>query len=124
MKRNVKIVIGICILVVFTSLFVWYYFFRTKIYSGEVDIVMNESGFDKSEIVIKKGTKVNFVNRDNGARWPASDLHPSHGIFPDFDPQRPIRSGETWSFVFEKVGVWGMHDHLSPYYVGEIKVVD
>ncbi len=97
---------------------------REVVYEGEVDIVMNEQGFDKPEIKVKKGTKVNFVNKDTGARWPASDLHPSHGIFPEFDPERPIKSGETWSFTFEKTGEWGMHDHISPYFVGVITVVN
>ena len=124
MKINKKLITGACVLFVLVLSATWYFFLRERIYVGEVDVIMNEKGFDKEEIVIKKGTRVNFINKDSGARWPASDLHPSHGIFPEFDPQRPLKSGEVWSFVFEKVGTWGMHDHISPYYTGEIKVID
>lgn len=94
-----------------------------EVLAGEAVISMTDKGFDPNEIKIKKGTKVKFVNKDTGARWPASDLHPSHGIYPGLDPKRPIPAGESWEFIFDKVGEWGFHDHLSPYITGKIIVV-
>jgi plastocyanin len=91
--------------------------------SGTVIIRMGEDSYIPNEIKVKVGTKVTFLNEINSARWPASDLHPSHGIFPEFDPKRPIPAGESWEFTFDKVGEWGIHDHLSPYITGKIIVV-
>lgn len=92
--------------------------------SGEVTINMTEDGFVPDEIKITKGTKVTFKNSDKFYHWPASDLHPSHSQYSDFDPRRTIEPGESWSFVFDKVGEWGMHDHISPYMIGKIHVVE
>ena len=91
--------------------------------SGNVIIRMGEDAYTPNQVKIKVGTKITFINETNTARWPASDLHPSHGIYPEFDPKRPIPKGETWEFTFDKIGEWGFHDHLSPYITGKIVVV-
>lgn len=92
--------------------------------SGEVVIEMTEDGFVPDTVRITRGTTVRFINRDNLGHWPASDLHPSHTIYPEFDPKKPIPPGEEWSFTFDQIGEWGMHDHLSPYIEGTIIVVE
>ena len=92
--------------------------------SGEVVIEMTSDGYFPDEIKITKGTKVTFKNSDTFYHWPASDLHPSHNQYADFDPRKTIEPGESWSFVFDKVGEWGMHDHISPYMIGKIFVVE
>lgn len=92
--------------------------------SGEVVIEMTSDGYIPDEIKITKGTKVTFKNSDTFYHWPASDLHPSHSQYADFDPRKTIEPGESWSFVFDKVGEWGMHDHISPYMIGKIFVVE
>lgn len=92
--------------------------------SGEVTVEMTSEGFIPDEIKITKGTKVTFKNSDSFYHWPASDLHPSHSKYAEFDPRRTIEPGESWSFVFDKVGEWGMHDHISPYMIGKITVVE
>ena len=95
-----------------------------KVYSGEAVIRITDDGFIPQEIYIIQGTKVDFINESEIRRWPASDLHPTHTIYPAFDSGKPISSGEKWSFVFEKIGTWSMHDHLSPYITGRIFVQD
>ena len=95
----------------------------TEVLSGEVIVEMGEDDYTPNEFTITKGTTVTFVNTDDAPRWPASDLHPSHGIYPEFDPNEPVPSGESWSFVFNEVGEWTMHDHLAPYITGTITVV-
>lgn len=91
--------------------------------SGNVIIRMGEDSYIANKVKVKVGTKVTFLNEADTARWPASDLHPSHGIYPELDPKRPIPAGESWEFTFDKVGEWGIHDHLSPYITGKIIVV-
>ena len=92
------------------------------IQSGEVTVKMTKDGFIPDKIHVTAGTKVRFVNEDSFWHWPASDIHPSHSIYPEFDPREPIAPQTEWTFVFGKVGVWGMHDHLAPYIEGEITV--
>lgn len=87
-------------------------------------VIMKEDGFDPETITIKKGSTVIFKNEDQVARWPASNLHPTHGIYPEFDPQRPLESGQSWSFTFDKVGEWKYHDHLIPSIRGKILVTE
>lgn len=91
---------------------------------GEVRVVMGEGGYGSKRLVVKRGTKVIFENKSTVLRWPASNIHPTHGIYPEFDPGRPLSEGESWSFVFGKVGVWYFHDHISPSITGTVEVVD
>lgn len=87
-----------------------------------VTIVVDDNGFTPKEIDILKNTQVVFKIEGTRAHWPASDIHPTHGIYPEFDPQRALMPGEEWSFVFTKEGSWRMHDHLSPRMLGRITV--
>lgn len=91
---------------------------------GGVIIKMTGEGFSPSEVKIQLGSTVRFVIKDKYWHWPASDLHPTHTLYPEFDPQKPIGPGEEWSFTFEKTGEWGFHDHLSPYITGKVIVVE
>jgi len=85
-------------------------------------IRMVSTGFDPATLSVKQGTDVCFVNEDIRARWPASNIHPTHEIYSDFDPKKPVPSGETWCFTFTKSGIWNMHDHLLPEFVGTVTV--
>lgn len=91
--------------------------------TAAVVVTMTDEGFSPAEFTIRKGERVDFVNGSaTNSYWPASDLHPTHEIYSAFDPQKPIGPGETWSFVFEEVGRWKMHDHLHANIRGEITV--
>lgn len=85
-------------------------------------IHMEDDRFDPQEVTIKQNGVVIFENVDTKDRWPASNIHPTHGIYPEFDPKKPIKSGESWEFKFEKGGIWKFHDHLYPSLTGIIKV--
>lgn len=85
-------------------------------------VVMKENSFKPESLTIKKCTKVIFKNQDKVARWPASNLHPTHGIYPEFDPLEPVGLEKDWSFIFNKVGSWKYHDHLFPSLRGVIIV--
>ena len=85
-------------------------------------IVMKDDGYISSRITIKKGTTVYFKNQGKDDRWPASNIHPTHEIYPEFDSQKPLVPGSEWSFAFDKTGTWYFHDHLSPEITGSIIV--
>lgn len=93
-----------------------------KINATDQTVVMKEDAFEPATLTTQKCTKVIFKNQDKVSRWPASNLHPTHGIYPEFDPQQPIEVGQDWSFVFDKLGSWRYHDHLSPSIRGTISV--
>ncbi len=90
--------------------------------SASVTVSMTPDGFVPAEITITAGTTINFINNDKQPRWPASNLHPTHTIYPEFDPKEPIDVGKSWSFKFDRVGSWRYHDHLSPYMTGVVNV--
>lgn len=79
-----------------------------------VTMKMSQDGFNPAQITIKKNTIVRFTNVGNGDMWPASNPHPSHTAYQDFDARRHVKPGETYEFKFKNVGKWGCHDHLSP----------
>ncbi|OGZ44908.1 MAG: hypothetical protein A3C84_00975 [Candidatus Ryanbacteria bacterium RIFCSPHIGHO2_02_FULL_48_12] len=85
-------------------------------------IRMTKNGFEPEEVTIQKGMRVTWVNEDSVPRWPASNLHPTHGIYPEFDPLEGIPPGASWSFVFDRVGSWRFHDHLLPQMKGTVYV--
>lgn len=86
-------------------------------------ITFTEEGYSPSEIDIRTGDAVAFVNSSAELyMWPASDLHPTHELYPEFDPRQPLAPGESWSFTFEKEGEWRFHDHLKSRSRGIIRV--
>ncbi len=87
-----------------------------------VSIVLTENGFEPRYVKIDLGTTVVFSTNVVRPFWPASNLHPSHGIYPEFDPRKPIDPYDKWSFTFNKTGTWGFHDHIRSYFNGVIYV--
>lgn len=86
-------------------------------------IRMTKNGFEPSELTVTQGDEVIFINNDDVAHWPASNFHPTHTLYPEFDSLKGVLPGESWKFKFEKVGTWRMHDHLFPHLTGTIVVL-
>lgn len=87
-----------------------------------VTVRMTTEGFVPSNITINKGDTVVFQNDDSQMRWPASNLHPTHTLYPEFDPKQGIAAGQSWQFTFQKAGTWKYHDHIFPQYSGTVIV--
>lgn len=85
-------------------------------------IILTENGFEPENIEINAGDTIVFKTTSGKHFWPASDIHPTHGIYPEFDPQDAVAPDKTWSFKFEKTGTFRYHDHLAPYFTGRIIV--
>lgn len=86
-------------------------------------VQMTDTGFDPDQLEIVAGDTVVFENAGRSDHWPASNVHPTHELYPDLDALRPILSGQSWSIVFFRPGVWGYHDHLNPQNTGEVTVL-
>lgn len=96
---------------------------QTSAATGTASVVLTEEGFEPSELTVRKGTTVVFSTTTGRPFWPASNIHPSHEIYPEFDPAEPVPADATWSFTFEREGTWNMHDHIRSYFVGAIHVI-
>lgn len=90
--------------------------------STQVIIQMSQEGFEPDKITIPQNSTVKFINTDKVARWPASNIHPTHEVYPQFDPKEPIQPGDSWTFKFRRSGTFKYHDHLLPHQRGEIIV--
>jgi plastocyanin len=97
---------------------------QTTPLSGTVTVKITATGFNPSTLTVKKGTTIVFESADSPAHWPASDPHPSHTGLPGFDSLRGLTQGQTYSYTFNKVGTWGMHDHLNAFVKGSVTVVE
>lgn len=89
----------------------------------EVIVQRNDSGFSPQKVIIQKGDTVTFINNTNQDVWPASNAHPTHGLYPAFDPKEGVPPGASWKFTFDTPGTWAYHDHIYPQYTGTIIVV-
>lgn len=86
-------------------------------------VVYTARGFSPEQLVIAPGDTVSFVNNSADYFWPASNIHPTHEILPEFDPKTPLAPGATWAHRFDKLGQWYYHNHLSPDEGGLVSVV-
>ncbi|PIR82860.1 hypothetical protein COU20_00050 [Candidatus Kaiserbacteria bacterium CG10_big_fil_rev_8_21_14_0_10_59_10] len=88
------------------------------------EVTLGEDGFSPRELTVALGDEVVFRTTRNEPFWPASNVHPTHTLYPAFDPQEPVAPEDSWSFVFDKPGEWRYHDHILPYYTGTITVIE
>lgn len=89
---------------------------------SSVSIVLTDAGFRPERVVVDAGTTLVFTTSRDKPFWPASNSHPSHSLYPEFDSVEPIAVDAEWSFVIDKKGVWGFHDHIRSYYAGVVRV--
>ncbi|MEK7509999.1 MAG: hypothetical protein AAB567_00360 [Patescibacteria group bacterium] len=99
-------------------------------------VLSTDAGFSPQDLSIKAGDRVVFQNKSSRSIWPASDIHPSHTLYPGsaiqkcatqevgeiFDACKPIPFGQEWPFRFDIKGEWGYHDHRNPDKGGTIVV--
>lgn len=88
----------------------------------EVIIRYTANGFQPNLATVKAGTKVTFRNESGGPMWPASAVHPTHQLLPEFDAKGSIANGGAYSFTFQKIGTWPFHNHLKPSFTGKVIV--
>ncbi len=88
---------------------------------GITTVEITATAFVPSNVTIKAGDAVVFVNRDSSPHWPASGPHPAHTAYPEtggcigstFDACKGLGPGEEFRFTFNQKGSWKYHDHLN-----------
>lgn len=86
-------------------------------------IEMTPEGFFPDPVTVDVNSTIIFVNKDSVDRWPASNVHPTHELYPEFDPKESIKSGKSWTFKPKRVGEFRYHDHNLPHKRGVITVL-
>ncbi len=82
----------------------------------------NASGFFPPILSVRQGDTVNFMNQTSDSLWVASNPHPTHTDWPEFDAKKGYARGTSYSFTFSKIGSWGYHNHLNPARGGTVNV--
>ncbi len=87
-----------------------------------LEVVYTEDGFEPETITVSEGDTVTWENRSEVPMWVASDAHPAHTDYPEFDAGEGFAPGGSYSFTFDRTGNWGYHDHLSSFRTGTVVV--
>ncbi|HTR19165.1 MAG TPA: hypothetical protein VMH91_04300 [Candidatus Paceibacterota bacterium] len=100
-----------------------------------VTVTYNGSSFSPADARVAQGGTVTWIST-GGDMWIASDPHDLHNGYDGTTMEQHCASGYTgvppfdecaggtsYSFTFNKVGVWGYHDHLNDDAVGSVTVV-
>jgi plastocyanin len=87
---------------------------------GSVVVHVTNDGFEPRSVEVGAGETVVFENVDDEGHWPASDDHPTHELYPAFDPKKPIQPNTSWSATLDRPGTWKYHDHMNPTLTGEV----
>ena len=56
-------------------------------------VTITDDGFEPSTLTVSSGTTVTFENESSDDSWPASDVHPTHQLYPGFDAKKPLLAG-------------------------------
>lgn len=101
--------------------------------AGENTVAYTGSGFQPSTITIEQGETVTWVDRSGGQMWVATDVHPSHTVYPGSSIQDcgtsqeeqmfdQCEAGDSYSFTFEETGEWDYHNHRNARHGGTVVV--
>lgn len=123
-KFGIQIILLFFALLMLSLLLIDSSFIRRILPSKNFVVTLYQNKFSPDYLTINKYDSVTFVNSSNRDFWPASNLHPSHKLYSEFDPKRSISPNKSWTFRFEKSGVHQFHDHLAPDLTGTIVVLD
>jgi plastocyanin len=98
----------------------------------DVTILYTDDGFEPRDIAVAQGTRVRFLNQSDRESWPASNIHPTHSLYPEkgstdclgssFDSCDALQKDDFYDFTFNYIGEWRFHDHLRGYHTGTITV--
>ncbi len=86
----------------------------TSANSSNLTVTFNGKSFSPTSLTIKKGQTVKFVNNGSEKMWVASNPFPSSADYPAFNEKSGADVGSSWSFTFDKTGVWFYHNHYHP----------
>lgn len=84
-------------------------------------ITYTANGFSPASLKVSRGATITVKNDSTRTIQFDSDPHPEHTDNPELNVNN-ISAGQSMSFVVDKVGTWGYHDHLRAREKGTIVV--
>ncbi len=78
-------------------------------------------GFSPAAVTLNPGAVVTWVVLDGSLPFIASNPHPSHTDQPGLQ-SGTLHMGETFSYTYTTVGVWGYHNHNAPSQTGTVTI--
>lgn len=98
-----------------------------KVKAQAVTVTYSDTGFSPQSITVTKGTTVNFINKSQIPLWVATDPHPEHTDYPEFESVKANdgklpEMGQDFSFVFKETGTWKYHSHTASSDIGTEEV--
>lgn len=86
--------------------------------SIELDITNNQ--ISRPEIIVKVGTKVTWINKDNQSHLMESISQSENPIFSFVTEE--IKPSSSYSIFFTQLGTWQYQDRLNPDITGQVTV--
>lgn len=74
----------------------------------EVTINMEQIAFNPQNVIISKGTRVTWINKDDTEHFINTDAHPSHTYYPAQN-SRGLNMSDSFSLTFDKAGIYPYH---------------
>lgn len=85
-------------------------------------VIYSDEGFHPAIVTVLEGETVRFYNDSSRNMWVASNPHPTHTIYPEFDQSTAVDSGGSFDFTFNRIGTWEYHNHTFSLHGGVIIV--
>lgn len=103
---------------------------------AKAEVLFTNGGYTPQEVTIPVGGTVTFTNDSTREVWTASNVHPTHTVYPGsdinkcgtpeaaliFDSCGVVALGQSWSFTFSSPGSWTYHNHLRASETGRVIV--
>jgi len=119
--NKTKIIASVALIVVLAS--IWVFWLKGIMLGNQKTITLHRTGFYPKRMTVHLSETVTFRTTTGKPFWPASNVHPIHELYPEFDPQKPVAPGTSWQFTFTREGKWRFHDHIYPEFRGTILVL-
>lgn len=128
--------VAVIVLLALCAVAAWYLRDEAPATPGVVaaEIRYTDDGYVPSEVTIRKGEAVRWINDSTRDMWPASAVHPTHSLYPEksdsdclgssFDACDYLAPGTTWEYTFHTTGDWRFHDHVRASRTGIVHVTE
>lgn len=99
---------------------------RSSSEEGAIIVTYTDDGFIPSVVEVEAGKVVRFVNASSKPMWVTSFDHPTatEQYYREFDQGKSAFPGETYIFLFTRVGVWGYKNFNFEKHLGAVSVLE
>ena len=88
----------------------------------EIEVSYTDNGFNPIIAIVEQGATVKFTNDSRITMWVASNPHPDHSAYSNFNSKTAVPPGAAYSFTFTKIGSWKYHNDTATSHTGTITV--